>query len=130
MTSSSSGVQRWRSGSAIREGLAVERSDVNGGFNEGNALKLRFVTKPELRLKLGARVRATKAGGELSTFRWFYVYDIEEHDGDTWGLMGETARLFPVRGSREHGRDRSPRGCCWVGCRPFKAPDLGDEPCS
>lgn len=81
-------------GQAIAEGLPVERSNVDGGFNEGNALKLRFVTVPELRVKLGARP-GDDGGEELATFRWFYVYDIEQHDGEAWGLMGETARLFP-----------------------------------
>ena len=84
-------------GQAISHGLQVERSNVDGGFNEGNALKLRFVTKPELRVKLGGRP-GDDGGEELSTFRWFYVYDIEKHDGEVWGLMGETAQLFPAKG--------------------------------
>ena len=81
-------------GQAIAEGLPVERSNVDGGFNEGNALKLRFVTVPQLRVKLGGRP-GDDGGEELATFRWFYVYDIEQHDGEAWGLVGETARLFP-----------------------------------
>ena len=84
-------------GQAISQGLTVKRSNVDGGFNEGNVLKLRFVTKPELRVKLGARP-GDDGGEELSTFRWFYVYDIDQHDGEAWGLMGETARLFPEQG--------------------------------
>ena len=84
-------------GQAISQGLTVERSNVNGGFHEGNALKLRFVTKPELRVKLGVRP-GDDSGEALSTFRWFYVYDIEQHNGEAWGLMGEVARLFSEKG--------------------------------
>ena len=84
-------------GQAMAEGLAVERSNVHGGFHEGNVLKLRFVTVPELRVKLGGRP-GDDGGEELATFRWFYVYDIEQHDGEAWGLMGETTRLFPDSG--------------------------------
>ena len=80
-------------GQAIHQGVAVERSKVDGGFNEGNGLKLRYVTKPELRVRLGTRP-GDDSGERLATFRWFYVYDLETHDDEDWGLMGEVADLF------------------------------------
>ena len=82
---------------ASRLGLTVERPNLESGINEGNALKLRFVTKPELRVKLGGHP-GDDAGDELPAFRWLYVYDIEQHSGEAWGLMGKSARLYPEHG--------------------------------
>lgn len=84
-------------GDALEFGLNVERSEVDGGFNESNRLRLRFVTIPELQLRLGVRP-GDESGDSLSSYKWFYVYDLEEHDGEIWGLLGEVARLFAARG--------------------------------
>ena len=80
-------------GRAIRQGLAVERPTIDSGINEGNGLKLHFVTKPGPPVMLGVRPGDDSGEALPAVPSFLYVYDIEQQGGAAWGLMGKPAGL-------------------------------------
>ena len=70
-------------------------SKVPAMFSRNNALPLRVVTKPEAKLEI-----APNPGGTPQTagvrFTWYYVYDVEELNGQTHYLLGSMGALFDV----------------------------------
>ena len=80
-------------GEGIQRGLRVVGNDLDGWFNSVDGRPLRVVTQPGRGTVLRGSPEA--AGGEVprsdvSSWRWYYVFDSEVVDGRTWVLLAET----------------------------------------
>jgi hypothetical protein len=85
----------------LKHDLDVTRSDAVGGLSPQNALFLRCVSKPDLRVRPGTSP-GDKSGDPIARFMWFYVYDVRRLDdpasktSESWLLVGRSPRLLPL----------------------------------
>lgn len=73
--------------------LDVRLSQNEGGLSGQEYRLLRLVNHPERGSRLGTR--PSDASGEpVFDWRWYYVYDLEAGDGQSWLLVGDRPRLL------------------------------------
>ena len=73
----------------------IRTYDLEGSFGADNVLFLRVVTQPEQQTRLRGRPGGGEViGNPILSWRWYYVFDREEVDGETWLLLAEQRAIL------------------------------------
>lgn len=78
---------------ARKRELYVHVGELRSALRENNALHLRVVTQPDRRTGI-SKSPGGVAVKDILSWRWYYVFDTEEVDGRTWGLLSRRANVL------------------------------------
>ena len=78
-------------GDGVARGIEVSKGTLRSALKENNQLHLRVVTQPDRKTRI---LRAPDSDGQsemvIFSWRWYYIYETETHDGGrTWGLLSD-----------------------------------------
>ena len=90
--------------------LEVSFSSARGGLVGHEHRLLRVVNQPERGSRLGSRPGDdTKSKLVFDDWRWYYVYDLEVHEGAPWLLVGDTSSIMYDWISEDTRKQEGPR---------------------